>query len=119
MDPSRAPEHDRRRSKRPRNGDERPCELCGGIMLFHDAVIVGGGNAHDVPMWRCRCGTEILVREPAEESSDQPEVGVNPKPSAVKIAGLRELRRTLAEIRVAARAQRERAVTLRERARAA
>ena len=86
-------------------------------MLFYERAIAPGSVGHPQPLWRCRCGVERLVRvDGVVRAQTAPRLS----PAAeLKIAGLRELRQTLAAIRARAMEQRQRAVTLRERTRAA
>jgi hypothetical protein len=50
-------EHDRRQIGRPRDGDERPCGLCGGSLRFQErhAVAKGSGPVPDPGHFRGRC----------------------------------------------------------------
>ncbi len=85
-------------------------------MSFHEHA-VGGGTFSSQPLWACRCGIEVKVRAPLLPR--KPIASGRTERVPVKTASLRELRETLALIRVQARVQRERAISLRERARAA
>lgn len=53
---------ERRRVGRPRNGDLRPCEKCGGVLEFNERYRAEG---HVVPAWICdnaSCRSRELVR---------------------------------------------------------
>jgi len=85
-------------------------------MLFHERVVARGDLTEAQPLWVCRCGIEVRVRVPFLDRRPAPVVlGAT---TQLKTASLHDLRESLAEVRARAKAQRERAVSLRERTRA-
>jgi len=56
---------------RPRDGDERPCGVCGNTLRFDEHYVRWRGRVSTPdPAWICRCGQEVFVRRRPRSGSD-------------------------------------------------